>query len=193
MGSEVLRRVAAGVVIVTAVACVGFVVARRTTARPAPAVIQAAAPISEEISLRLSATPPTARVVIDGESPRAAPLDMRVKKDDREHHVRFEADGYVPRMDTVRFTSNVALSVDLQAVPVKKREGRQVEVGLRGRCGPRRQERAGSCRPGQGSGGSSGACTGGSRGSPRSGRGCEAGEAEGRDRQRRSVGERLSG
>jgi eukaryotic-like serine/threonine-protein kinase len=114
-----VRRVAAGIVVVVAMACVAFVIARRTMARPPVAAIQAA-PVDEDISLRLDATPESARVVIDDEPPRSVPLDIRVKKDDGEHRVRIEADGYVPRTETVRFVANLALSIDLQAVPVTR-------------------------------------------------------------------------
>jgi len=82
----------------------------------AGASVAPGASANDEVTLRLTTNPPTARVAIDGDAPRPAPLDTRVKRDDREHRIVIEADGYVPRVETVRFTSNLALAVDLQQV-----------------------------------------------------------------------------
>lgn len=121
---DIVRRIAVGVVILTAIGCVAFVIARRSTARPAVAAIPVApAPVVEEkITLRLNATPPGASVLIDDEEARTAPLDVRVKKDEQQHRVRVEADGYIPKTETVRFASNLSLTVNLQRVPAKKGE-----------------------------------------------------------------------
>lgn len=67
-----------------------------------------------EIILRLNATPASAHVSIDDGPKRSVPVDARVAKDDREHTVRIEAEGYSPRLEVVRFTSDIALTFDLR-------------------------------------------------------------------------------
>lgn len=111
------RRVLAGA---GAVALAGVVALAVPWGKKAPAVvetptIQSAAPA--EINLRLMATPLTARVSIDDGPARSVPVDARVAKDEREHRLRIEADGYSPRLEVVHFTNDISMSVDLHPLP----------------------------------------------------------------------------
>jgi eukaryotic-like serine/threonine-protein kinase len=103
--------VAASIVGMAAVmGAIGFVAWRTTSERQASALQP---PVSTEVSVRLRATPETARVSIDDGPLRVAPVELRLPKDNRDHRVRFEADGHVPRTEVVKFGSDLSLSVSL--------------------------------------------------------------------------------
>ncbi len=72
----------------------------------------------EQVTARLRAMPEGARIAVDDGPFRATPVELRLPKDDREHRIRVEADGHIPRTELARFNSDVALSVVLQPVPV---------------------------------------------------------------------------
>ncbi len=111
------RRVLAGAGAVALAGVIALAVpwGKKAPANVEPPTIQSAAPA--EINLRLMATPLTARVSIDDGPARSVPVDARVTKDDREHRLRIEADGYSPRLEVVHFTNDISMSVDLHPLP----------------------------------------------------------------------------
>ena len=86
-------------------------VAWRTTTPRAVAAVQA--PATTEISVRLRASPEGTRVSIDDGPARPAPVELHVPRDNRDHLVRFQADGHVPRSETVRFSADLSISISL--------------------------------------------------------------------------------
>ena len=107
--------VAAGAVVVATAA---FAATRaRSHEEPRPAAAgPSAEPTSSDVHLRISMTPPTALVTIDG-APVAAPSDAKMPRDGKEHQVRVEAAGFEPHVETVRFDNDLALSIVLPARP----------------------------------------------------------------------------
>jgi hypothetical protein len=75
----------------------------------APRVTQTA----EQITIRLAATPATARVSIDAKPLEALPLEIKVPRDDQTHKVRIEAEGYEPRTETLSFAQDARMTFDL--------------------------------------------------------------------------------
>ena len=73
-------------------------------------------PPSAEITLRLKATPANGKIVIDDGTAAGGPLTMQVARDGRDHHVRFEADGFVPRTEVVGFRDDLAKFIALAPV-----------------------------------------------------------------------------
>jgi eukaryotic-like serine/threonine-protein kinase len=67
----------------------------------------------EDVSVRLSANPTTARVSLDDNPLQPLPLDIRVSRDDRLHHVRVEAEGYETRSQTLSFARDVVMTFEL--------------------------------------------------------------------------------
>jgi serine/threonine-protein kinase len=114
-----VRRVAMRAValasVVGVIATTGIVLTRKT-APTASTTPTAADQKPDTIALKLNVTPNTARVVVDDGPAKPVPLDTHVPKDDQEHHLRIEADGYVTRTEKVRFTESVSMSVELRPV-----------------------------------------------------------------------------
>lgn len=81
---------------------------------------QLAAPSAEEPSgarLTIHATPPEARILLDGDDRGAGNLVLTVPRDSREHELGVSAPGYVPSERTVRFDSDQEFSITLSPLP----------------------------------------------------------------------------
>jgi serine/threonine protein kinase len=85
---------------------------RSTHEDPRPAVPASAETTSADIRIKISTNPVAAHVSIDG-APLATPGDARMPRDGREHLVRVEAPGFEPHVETIRFESDLAMSVVL--------------------------------------------------------------------------------
>ena len=110
------KRGAATAAVAVALACVlGVIAWRLVPDRTASSATKA--PVVEEVTLHLKATPEVAKVSVDDGPLQSAPLDLRVPKDTKPHHVRFEAEGFAPRTEDVRFAADLAISVALVPLP----------------------------------------------------------------------------
>jgi serine/threonine protein kinase len=111
----------------SALAVIGVVVAAEVhrdrsiaASRPAPAP-SPTAPLGEgdplgpgSINLIVRASPPSARVTVDGSPAAGSPLEARYPKDGRIHHVIVFADGYDPKLSEVSFANDAVLDVGLE-------------------------------------------------------------------------------
>jgi hypothetical protein len=70
-----------------------------------------------ELAVLVVTNPPGARITLDGEPAGQTPLDLRVPKDDTDHTVRVQADGYVDKIETVRYSTSQTLVIELEAAP----------------------------------------------------------------------------
>ncbi|HSO40566.1 MAG TPA: hypothetical protein VLT33_48900, partial [Labilithrix sp.] len=110
------KRGAATAAVAVALACVlGVVAWRLVPDRTASSATKV--PVAEEVTLHLKATPEMAKVSVDDGPLQSAPLDLRVPKDTKPHHVRFEAEGFAPRTEDVRYAADLAISVALVPLP----------------------------------------------------------------------------
>ena len=116
---RLLNRFTTAAVAIALAGAIGAVAWRTTTPRAAASL---ELPAAAEISVRLRAVPEGARISIDDGPPRAAPVEVRVRKDTRTHVIRFEADGHVPRTETVRFAVDLSMTISLVALHVKPTE-----------------------------------------------------------------------
>jgi serine/threonine-protein kinase len=71
------------------------------------------APVTETVTVRITGSPSNARVRIDDQRPVSLPYDMTVPKDNKDHRIVIEADGYKSQEETVSFSHDILLSVDL--------------------------------------------------------------------------------
>jgi len=111
---QIALAMAAGVLLVA----IGFTAAFRFAVRPAesrlaPTPRGSAAPVQREIHLQLSTTPADAHIIVDG-TIVSSPYDARVPADGKIHIVRVEANGYEPRVETIRYDSDVSFSLALR-------------------------------------------------------------------------------
>ena len=83
-----------------------------------PAVSLSAPPPPEEIALHLSATNPHARVRIDDGDAHPMPHETRVPRDQRQHRIVVEADGFLPRVETVSFERDLSVRAGLEPLPL---------------------------------------------------------------------------
>lgn len=67
-----------------------------------------------DVSVKLTGSPSIASVRIDNGPPQRLPLDIKVRRDEREHAVQFEAEGFAPKVEQVTFARDVMLNVELQ-------------------------------------------------------------------------------
>ncbi len=79
----------------------------------APATKEDAVPATSEITLKILSPTPNARVRIDDGPLLPLPLEQSVSRDDREHSVLVEADGYNPQTTKVRFTDDLHIATAL--------------------------------------------------------------------------------
>ena len=84
---------------------------------PAPAV-GLLPPAVEEITLRMSAANDHARVRIDDGAPHPLPFDTRVPRDHQMHRIVVEAEGFLPRVETVGFQRDLTVRAALEPLPV---------------------------------------------------------------------------
>jgi hypothetical protein len=99
---------------VAAALTLGVVGSRVIGYAPPPAVSSAAE--TSEIALHLAAGVPGATVRIDEGPSQPLPVETHVPRDGREHTLRVEAPGYVPRSRTVTFETDLRLSLALAPV-----------------------------------------------------------------------------
>lgn len=90
--------------------------AGRMLAAPAPPPPSAAREAAEVV-VRITASAPGAEVNIDNGPHLTLPLEVSVPRDDREHTIHVHANGHLPRTETVRFTSDLLISVPLARDP----------------------------------------------------------------------------
>jgi serine/threonine protein kinase len=92
-------------------------------AEPAPPV--GAAPVVQRqpepppaqpapVTLRVNVTPPEAAVSLDGQRLAGSPPAISLPKDDREHELRAEAEGFEVQTRALRLTEDVELKLELQ-------------------------------------------------------------------------------
>jgi serine/threonine-protein kinase len=74
-----------------------------------------ATPVAE-VSVTIQATPADARLTLDGHPLAKNPFRAELARDDNEHELRVEAEGYEPVVKTVRLDKDVALTVTLARV-----------------------------------------------------------------------------
>jgi serine/threonine-protein kinase len=114
IASEGMSRFASGrtwIIAAALVVVVAFTTRMLLSSPPPPA--SAAARQGGEIALKVTTTVPDARIRVDDGATQLMPVDVRVPRDGREHTLRVEADGYVPRSKTVTFDSDLHLVIAL--------------------------------------------------------------------------------
>lgn len=94
--------------LIASLAIVGKVVTRPPPPPPPPEDIK--------LTLNVVGPAPNARVSIDDGPSEPLPLDRKVPKDNRDHRLQFEAEGYQPKTFAVSFTHNVKMTVDLPKI-----------------------------------------------------------------------------
>jgi serine/threonine-protein kinase len=108
-GRAVMLAVAA-----TAVLSLGGVAFWRSNLTPrAQASGVTAADVTTEISLRLSGNAEGASVRIDDGPARNLPLVTKVARDNADHRLSFEAEGFTPKTELVKFANDVVMKVEL--------------------------------------------------------------------------------
>jgi serine/threonine protein kinase len=80
------------------------------------------APVAAQVTLRVNVTPPEAAVSLDGQRLAGAPPAISLPKDELEHDLRAEAEGFEPETRKLRLTEDVELKLELNALaaPVAK-------------------------------------------------------------------------
>ncbi|MDB4943645.1 MAG: serine/threonine protein kinase [Labilithrix sp.] len=86
-------------------------VAAATVASAPAAPVEAA----RDVRVKITALPATAKLTLDG-APMTLPYESRLPRDTREHYVRAEAPGFEPQTQTLRFDSDVVVTVALNKV-----------------------------------------------------------------------------
>jgi len=103
---------AAGVLVVAA-AAVGITVRSRSNNDTNTANnTSASLAHSEQVAVSISASPPNAKILVDGVAV-SAPYEAKVERSSAPHSIQIEADGYEPQTKNVAFDQNVVLSVAL--------------------------------------------------------------------------------
>jgi serine/threonine-protein kinase len=74
-------------------------------------------PVPSAITVHLSSTAASAQARIDDGPLVALPLEKQVPRDDRDHTIYMEAQGYLPRTKTVKFGSDVYIGLSLSPRP----------------------------------------------------------------------------
>jgi hypothetical protein len=122
---------------------------RQPAALPAPSPVPSppkaeaaaapAAPAIDRVEVGLSANAPDAEFRIDDGPWLANPYTGHVPRDDREHHVEARAEGFFPRVTTVRFTKDTLLEVTLQKItsrPAPARPAKRKDQAASSRSAP---------------------------------------------------------
>jgi eukaryotic-like serine/threonine-protein kinase len=74
------------------------------------------APVATPVTLRVNVTPPEAAVSLDGQPLAGAPPAISLPKDELEHELRAEAEGFEPQTRKLRLTRDVELKLELNAL-----------------------------------------------------------------------------
>jgi eukaryotic-like serine/threonine-protein kinase len=81
----------------------------------APAVVASASAAVASIHVAVHATPPEARIDVDGTERGTGSVSFDVAPDDKKHVVRISAPGYAPAERSVRFSKDVQVDEELDA------------------------------------------------------------------------------
>jgi serine/threonine-protein kinase len=79
----------------------------------APAAAATPAP-ARQVAVKIAATPPEARLLLDGKPLAGNPFSAAMTADDRVHELRAEADGYEPRSRELRLDRDLELDLSLE-------------------------------------------------------------------------------
>ncbi|HTV25536.1 MAG TPA: serine/threonine-protein kinase [Polyangiaceae bacterium] len=93
------------------------------------------APAPALVTLRVIVTPPEAVVTLDGKPLSGAPLSVSLAKDELEHDLRAEAEGYKPLTRKLRISEDHELTLALEASPAAT-PGKAVSAALNGKRRP---------------------------------------------------------
>ncbi len=107
--------IVAGGVFVAAVTAVALTRTQSTTANgehTTPPSATTMAPVPTEVKVKLSATPASAKLLLDGRLVDS-PYEARLPRDTLEHTVRVEAPGFDPQVEKIRFDSDVTMVFNL--------------------------------------------------------------------------------
>jgi len=74
------------------------------------------APVAAQVTLRVSVTPPEATVSLDGQRLAGSPPTLSLPKDEHEHELRAEAEGFEAQTRQLRLTDDVELKLELKAL-----------------------------------------------------------------------------
>jgi len=117
-------RSAVAIVATAAIGCVTALVVWRgsVAARADPTVTPRTSATTSSvrpdgISLKLSASPGGATAKIDDGPAQALPTELRFARDDKEHRIHFEADGYQAKNEVVGFNRDLVINVELVPKP----------------------------------------------------------------------------
>jgi hypothetical protein len=109
-------------------------------APPAPTTPDSAepgpTPAADRVVLRVEVVPAGADVSLDGERIGAGPLRAERPRDDEEHQLRIEADGYEPDTRTVSLAADVQVLVTLERSTNARVADAQDPAGPANRHGP---------------------------------------------------------
>lgn len=104
-------------VLILAGGIIGYLGWRGSRSEPVnPSTATAAVKVPEQVQIRLSATPATASLTIDGKPVSGNPATLTVSKDDAEHEIKATLEGYEPVARSVRFASDLSLEISMTAV-----------------------------------------------------------------------------
>ena len=115
-----------------ALAAILYVATNRPEAPPAaPVVAQTSTPepkptqpaAAKEVELKISASPPEAKLYLDGKPLQGNPSTTRLPQDGTGHELRVEAEGFVTRTRTITLEKDLALELALEKEPKKSGGG----------------------------------------------------------------------
>ena len=112
-----------GIIAIAVVLAIGVVVLgvqrwSSPTSSPAPPADSALPPQAETISVNVQAMPTSAVLLLDDEKLPANPFIGTYDKDDKDHVIRVQANGFDAQRMTVKFTNDVTVRVTLVATAV---------------------------------------------------------------------------
>jgi hypothetical protein len=74
----------------------------------------------DAIRLSVTATPPEAKIFVDGVEAPGNPVSLRFRKDGLTHTLRLTAPGYIEKTRMVEFNGDVTLDIALAAAPAEQ-------------------------------------------------------------------------
>jgi serine/threonine-protein kinase len=109
--SRLAMYAAAGATVVAVAAlALGRIAPSPAASRPAASASTTAA--VADVRIKLTVSPPTAQITIDG-APVSSPYLANVPRDPRDHIIRVEAPGYEPHAEIVRYEGDITMLVTL--------------------------------------------------------------------------------
>ena len=111
--------------------------ASASAASAAPAAPAAAPPVVEEpqIDFTIKASPPEARIFVDGKPLPSNPANGTRPRDTAIHVLRIEAPGYEPREESITFDRSVLVAIELRPAPAALEVPTSTSSGRSGRSG----------------------------------------------------------